>query len=75
MVQVTSEEAKSKLSDLIAQAMEGETVFIKEDENKIVLLMPIASSRGKRQFGSAKGLIHISDDFDEPLEDFKEYME
>jgi hypothetical protein len=25
--------------------------------------------------GSAKGLIKISDDFDAPLEDFKEYME
>jgi hypothetical protein len=26
------------------------------------------------QFGSARGLIKISDDFDEPLEDFAEYM-
>ncbi|MBW4683231.1 MAG: DUF2281 domain-containing protein [Microcoleus vaginatus WJT46-NPBG5] len=26
-------------------------------------------------FGTAKGLIWISDDFDEPLEDFKECME
>ncbi|AFZ01896.1 DUF2281 domain-containing protein [Calothrix sp. PCC 6303] len=25
--------------------------------------------------GSAKGRVWISDDFDEPLEDFKEYME
>lgn len=26
-------------------------------------------------FGSAKGLIHMAPDFDEPLEDFKPYME
>jgi hypothetical protein len=26
------------------------------------------------KFGSAKGQIYISPDFDEPLEDFKEYM-
>ena len=26
------------------------------------------------QFGSAKGKIKMSPDFDEPLEDFKEYM-
>ena len=26
------------------------------------------------QFGCAKGLIILSDDFDVPLEDFKEYM-
>jgi hypothetical protein len=32
--------------------------------------------RGKRrrQAGSAKELVTISDDFDEPLEDFKDYM-
>ncbi len=28
----------------------------------------------ERQFGCAKGLIVIHDDFDSPLEDFKEYM-
>lgn len=28
-----------------------------------------------RKPGSAKGLIHISDDFDAPLEEFREYME
>lgn len=28
----------------------------------------------KRQFGAGKGLITMSDDFDEPLDDFKEYM-
>ncbi|HAO13533.1 MAG TPA: type II toxin-antitoxin system prevent-host-death family antitoxin [Planktothrix sp. UBA8407] len=28
----------------------------------------------QRKFGSAKGLISMSPDFDEPLEDFKDYM-
>jgi len=28
----------------------------------------------KRQFGSAKGMITMADDFDDPLEDFQEYM-
>jgi len=28
----------------------------------------------ERKFGSAKGFFEMSDDFDEPLEDFKEYM-
>lgn len=28
----------------------------------------------KRQFGYAKGFFKMSDDFDEPLEDFKDYM-
>jgi len=28
----------------------------------------------QRPFGSARGLITIADDFNEPLEDFQEYM-
>lgn len=28
----------------------------------------------RRQVGSAKGMITIAPDFDEPLEDFREYM-
>jgi len=31
-------------------------------------------SPAKRPLGLAKGLIEMSDDFDEPLDDFKEYM-
>ena len=31
-------------------------------------------SRGRRVPGSAKGLIRMADDFDEPLEDFRDYM-
>ncbi|MBE9240950.1 DUF2281 domain-containing protein [Synechocystis salina] len=30
--------------------------------------------RRLKGFGSWKGKIHIADDFDEPLDDFKEYM-
>ena len=33
------------------------------------------ASNGRAQFGSAKGLIQMSDEFDEPLQDFAEYME
>ena len=33
------------------------------------------SPKPKPQFGSAKGLITIGPEFDEPLEDFKPYME
>ncbi len=31
-------------------------------------------ARNKPVFGSAKGKIKLSPDFDEPLEDFKDYM-
>ncbi len=32
------------------------------------------SASGIPKFGSAKGFYKMADDFDEPLEDFKEYM-
>lgn len=33
------------------------------------------SMKIQRKAGLAKGLIRMKDDFDEPLDDFKEYME
>jgi hypothetical protein len=33
-----------------------------------------ASTKRKPLFGSDRNIISISDDFDEPLEDFEEYM-
>jgi hypothetical protein len=35
----------------------------------------VSNSKPKPQFGSAKGLITIGPEFDEPLEDLKPYME
>jgi hypothetical protein len=32
------------------------------------------SSIKKRAFGSLKGKIHLAEDFDSPMDDFKEYM-
>ncbi len=34
-----------------------------------------ATSEKKRQFGYAKGFFEMKEDFDQPLEDFKPYME
>lgn len=36
--------------------------------------IPTASTKPRPQFGSARGLIEMSDDFDAPLADFKDYM-
>lgn len=35
---------------------------------------PPATSHPKPQFGSGKGMFVMHDDFDEPLEDFDEYV-
>lgn len=74
MHQVNIEEAKTHLPDLIDAAVNGEEVVIAKDERHFVKLVPIARPKSRPQFGSAKGLVAMSDDFDEPLEDFAEYM-
>jgi antitoxin (DNA-binding transcriptional repressor) of toxin-antitoxin stability system len=74
MHQVNIEDAKTQLPELIDAAVNGEEVVIAKDEQHIVKLVPIAQAKSRPQFGSAKGLITMSDDFDAPLEDFEEYI-
>lgn len=40
----------------------------------VFLKKPAVKQTQNRQFGSAKGMVKIADDFDEPLADFQEYI-
>jgi prevent-host-death family protein len=67
-------EAKEKLLELIEAAMRGEEVAISKDNEPVVKLVGIPKqAKPNRQAGSAKGMVWMSDDFDEPLEECKEY--
>jgi prevent-host-death family protein len=74
MTQFNIHSAKSHLSELIQRAMLGEEIIIARDNKPVVKLTAFPSLKHARHLGSAKGLIEISEDFDEPLEDFKDYM-
>ena len=73
MHQINIDEAKSNLPDLIDAAINGEEIVIAKDDQHVVRLVPISRTTPRPQFGSARGLISMSDDFDEPLEDFADY--
>ncbi len=78
MIQVTMDEAKERLPDLIDAAARGETVLIEKEKDadqgaQVVQLVAMAPQKPKPQFGSARGLIKTADDFNVPLEDFREY--
>jgi antitoxin (DNA-binding transcriptional repressor) of toxin-antitoxin stability system len=75
MQRVSLDEAKTRLQDLVDAALRGETVSIAVDDDRAVQLVPTVRRRRQRKFGSARGQIWMADDFDAPLEDFKEYME
>lgn len=74
MRQVTMEEAATSLAELIREAKGGEEVVIMENSYPVVKLVLMAPEGRKPQFGSARGLIEIRDDFDAPLDEFKDYM-
>lgn len=77
MQQISVAEASEHLAQFIDAALKGEEIVITQDEHPVVKLTPLEPTLKRRpaKAGSAKGLVWISDDFDEPLEDFKEYME
>jgi prevent-host-death family protein len=74
MQQINLAEASQHLSELVEAALDGEEIIITKDNQPAVKLMPILPVKRHPKFGSAKGILAISDDFDEPLEDFQEYM-
>ncbi len=75
-LQVNIHEAKTQLSKLIQAAVNGKQVIIARGNKPIVRLEVLPEARSHRKIGNASGLIlSIADDFDEPLNDFKDYME
>jgi prevent-host-death family protein len=67
-------EAQSQLRDLAREAARGEEVILTEGGEPIAKIIPITRARSRRHFGSARGLIHLADDFDAPLDEFNDYM-
>lgn len=74
MYRVGVDDAQKRLLDLVNAALSGEDVFIVKDDQQTVHLTPVVQPVRHPAFGSAKGLVVMSDDFDAPLDDFAEYM-
>ncbi len=76
MPTVTIQEAQAQLPDLIHRLNPGVVLVITENSEPVAKL---ARTEPRKQWpckaGSAKGKIWMAPDFDEPLEDFKEYTE
>ena len=74
-MEVEVEQAREQLTELIEEAMRGSEVVITRKHRPLVRLVEVRTAeRRRRRPGSAKGLITLADDFDAPLEDFREYM-
>jgi antitoxin (DNA-binding transcriptional repressor) of toxin-antitoxin stability system len=76
MPSVTLQEAQARLPELIAELLPGEQLRILHNSTTIAALVKVWTPNPQpRQAGRAKHLPHfMAEDFDAPLEDFKEYM-
>jgi len=79
MTTVTIEEARNKLSELIQRLAPGEDLVITENDQPVARMTrttPPATAIPKKvpQFGTLKGTVLSMEHFDDPLEEFEEYM-
>jgi antitoxin (DNA-binding transcriptional repressor) of toxin-antitoxin stability system len=75
MSTVTIEEAQAKLLELIdGLASEDELVITRDGQPVARLLAAPSPARKPRKAGSAKGLLTILTEDDEPLNGFEEYQ-
>lgn len=76
MATVTLQEAQAQLSELIHRLANGEEFVITENDQPVAKLARMETVKvWPCKAGSAKGKIWIAPDFDDPLEEFEEYME
>ena len=73
MKQYNIHHAKTHLSRLIRQALEGEEIIIARGGRPLIRLTPLAPVHPRRRLDGASGVLTVADDFDAPLEDFQEY--
>jgi len=72
---VTIQEAQTRLTELIRRLGPGDELVITDDDRPVARLAPIARAEpGPRRLGSMRGsVLHMAPDFDEPLDDFREF--
>ena len=72
---ITIEEAQAKLPEIIDKLEPGEELIITRNDQPIAKLARSPRTSWPCQPGSARHKNHwMAEDFDAPLEDFKEYM-
>ncbi len=82
MSTISLQEAQARLAELVHRLVPGEDVTITENDRPVARL--VASARPVRErppitgvpkAGNCEGLFEVPDNFKEPLEELREYME
>jgi prevent-host-death family protein len=85
MTTITLQEAQTHLAELVHRLADGSEVTITVDQQPVARLIgipvlrrtprPRPSVTGVPKAGQYEGRLVVPDDFDEPLEELREYME
>jgi prevent-host-death family protein len=86
MATVTIQEAQANLPDLIHKLTPGDVVMITENNRPVAQIVPFPAIQtrpprtrppvtGIPKAGQYEGRLVVPDDFDEPLEELREYMD
>lgn len=71
---VDLKQAQSRLEELVGEAARGTEVILTREGQPVAKIIPVMQRVARRRFGSARGLIRMRSNFDEPLEDLSDYM-
>jgi len=75
MYQVSVKDGAKRWDALVQAALNGEEIVVTQDEKPIMKWIVVTPPQTYRKAGSGKHLgIVMSDDFDEPLQEFAQYM-
>lgn len=74
MLQLNLNEAQNQLPELLKAVSEGQQVIIQNNEGQDFQLISIPPTVKHPQYGSAKGIVKMLDNFDDPIEEFENYV-
>lgn len=67
-------DASPQLRELVEEAARTGEVVLTRGGEAVAKIVPLYKVRAPRKPGSARGMIHMAEDFDATPEDFSEYM-
>ena len=73
MIQVPTKQAIAELDELLNEAAQGQDVVIIGTNGSAFKLVQLPHAP-KPVFGSARGLVQLGPDFDEPIDGLEDYM-
>ena len=75
MTTVAIEQAQRDFSRLIEDVALGEYVVITRNQVPVAQLVPVTHPIPRPTFGSAKGMVRMSEDFEAPIDDFGDHTQ